>query len=104
MSDFRSGVKYSRATAAELAHARSLLFAPGGDERKLRSALGSAADLVVADLEDAVAPTEKAAARGAVAELRPPVVRINGADTEWFEEDLALVAELEPDAVVLPKA
>jgi citrate lyase beta subunit len=39
-----------------LAQARSLPFAPGNDERKLRSALGSSADAVVADLEDAVAP------------------------------------------------
>jgi citrate lyase subunit beta/citryl-CoA lyase len=104
MSDFRRGVKYSRATAADLAHARSLLFAPGGDERKLRSALGSDADVVVADLEDAVAPAEKAAARAVVAELRPPVVRINGVETEWFDEDLALVEALAPEAVILPKA
>jgi citrate lyase beta subunit len=36
--------------------------------------------------------------------VRPPVVRVNGADTEWFADDLALVRDLEPDAVVLPKA
>jgi citrate lyase subunit beta/citryl-CoA lyase len=36
--------------------------------------------------------------------LRPPVVRVNGADTQWFADDLALVAELRPDAIVLPKA
>jgi citrate lyase beta subunit len=58
----------------------------------------------VADLEDAVAPARKAAARELVAELRPPVVRVNGAETEWFADDLALVQELEPDAIVLPKA
>ena len=39
-----------------------------------------------------------------VARLAPPVVRINGTDTEWFEDDLALVGELELAAVVLPKA
>jgi citrate lyase beta subunit len=39
-----------------------------------------------------------------VAELRPPVVRVNGADTQWFADDLALVEELQPDAIVLPKA
>ena len=58
----------------------------------------------MADLEDAVAPAQKAAARELVAELRPPVVRVNGADTEWFADDLALVRELEPEAIVLPKA
>jgi citrate lyase beta subunit len=59
---------------------------------------------VVADLEDAVAPADKPAAREVVARLKPPVVRINGADTEWFDDDLALVAELELDALILPKS
>ncbi len=59
---------------------------------------------MVADLEDAVAPADKPAAREVVARLKPPVVRINGADTEWFEDDLALVAELELDALILPKS
>ncbi len=39
-----------------------------------------------------------------VARLRPPVVRVNGADTAWFGDDLALVRELELEALVLPKA
>ncbi len=98
MSDIHPG------TALQLAHARSLLFAPGDDERKLRSALASAAHAVVADLEDAVAPAQKGFARELVAELRPPAVRVNGAGTEWFADDLALVEELAPDAIVLPKA
>src|SRR3954454_14258225 len=98
MSDIQS------ATARDLSTARSLLFAPGGDERKLANALASEADLVVADLEDAVAPADKPAARDVVARLKPPVVRINGVDTQWFEDDLALVAELELDALILPKS
>lgn len=81
-----------------------MLFAPGGDERKLRSAMASAADLAIADLEDAVAPAEKPAARELVRALRPPAIRINGVETEWFADDLALVEELEPAVVVLPKA
>jgi citrate lyase subunit beta/citryl-CoA lyase len=52
----------------ELPHVRSLLFAPGSDEHKLAKALSSAADAVVCDLEDAVAPTDKDAARTVVAE------------------------------------
>lgn len=90
---------------------RSLLFAPGDDERKLRRALESGADAIVADLEDAVAPSAKDAAReltarvlsepaGAVARL----VRINAVGTPWFDADLELLGELAPDAVVLPKA
>jgi citrate lyase beta subunit len=58
----------------------------------------------VADLEDAVAPAQKRVARELVAQLRPPVVRINGAGTAWFADDLAMVEQLEPAAVILPKA
>jgi citrate lyase subunit beta/citryl-CoA lyase len=94
-----------------LAHLRSLLFAPGSDERKLTRALASGADAVVADLEDAVAPAEKAAARALVARvLGEPaggcarVVRINGTDTELWEDDLAAIEDLGLDAVMLPKA
>jgi len=91
-------------TDFELSHVRSLLFAPGDDERKLIGALASAADAVVADLEDAVAPAEKPAARETVARVGPRIVRVNGADTPWFAEDLAMVAELSLEAIVLPKA
>jgi citrate lyase beta subunit len=59
---------------------------------------------VVADLEDAVAPGEKTAAREVVARVAPRIVRVNGAGTPWFEDDLALVESLSLDAVVLPKA
>src|SRR5262249_18841034 len=88
----------------ELAHIRSLLFAPGSEEQKLADALASEADGVVADLEDSVAPADKPAAREIVARLRPRLVRVNRVDTDWFAEDLALLAELSLDAVVLPKA
>jgi citrate lyase beta subunit len=95
----------------ELSHLRSLLFAPGSDERKLAKALSSAADAVVCDLEDAVAPGDKEAARivvrGALAGAPPGptrLVRINAAGTPWFEDDLAFAATLELDAIVLPKA
>src|SRR5437870_7205648 len=99
MSDIRDA-----ATSDLFVSVRSLLFAPGSDERKLRSALTSGADAVVADLEDAVAPARKDAARQLVARVRPPLVRVNGADTRWFAGDLALVRSLELDAIVLPKA
>lgn len=91
-------------TARDLGNLRSLLFAPGDDERKLTRALASEADAVVADLEDAVAPAEKPAAREIVERIRPWLVRVNGADTRWFADDLALVAELPLAAIVLPKA
>jgi citrate lyase beta subunit len=65
----------------------------------------------VADLEDAVAPAEKSAARALVARVLAEtpargarLVRVNAPGTAWFEEDLAAARELELDAVVVPKA
>src|SRR5260370_7306495 len=80
MSDFGAAVKLTRAecltyncaTATDLSRVRSLLFAPGSDERKLVKALESAADAVVAHLEDAVPPGEKAPPRVLVAHLSAP--------------------------------
>jgi citrate lyase beta subunit len=80
------------------ATARSLLFAPGNDERKLEKALAAGADAVVADLEDAVPATEKEAARTVARRV------LGGAGTEHWGADLQAVADLELDALVLPKA
>jgi citrate lyase subunit beta/citryl-CoA lyase len=93
-----------------IASARSFLFAPGDDERKLAKALAAGADAVVADLEDAVLPAEKPRARGIVAEVMDSptpalrLVRVNAAGTGWFADDLAVLAPLGLDGVVLPKA
>ena len=57
----------------------------------------------MADLEDAVAPAAERG-HGDRALVQPPIVRVNGAETRWFEADLALVEELTPAAIVLPKA
>jgi citrate lyase beta subunit len=98
-------------TSAGLSNLRSLLFAPGSDERKLARALESDADAVVADLEDAVAPAEKASARELVVRIlagRTPgparIVRINGTDTGLWEDDAEALEPLGLDAIVLPKA
>ena len=94
-----------------LATARSLLFAPGREERKLQKALAAGADAVVADLEDAVPADEKEAARAAVGRVLDAAepeclvaVRVNGVGTAHWEADLAAVSGLELDALVLPKA
>ncbi|HEU4448609.1 MAG TPA: CoA ester lyase [Gaiellaceae bacterium] len=94
-----------------LATARSLLFAPGNDERKLAKALAAGADAVVADLEDAVPAGEKETARavagGVLAEAGGGslvAVRVNAAWSEHWEADLRTVADLPLDALVLPKA
>jgi len=95
---------------ASLQTARSFLFAPGSEERKLVRALDSGADAVVADLEDAVAPAAKASARDlatrVMAEAADAVrlVRVNGVGTEWHDADVAAVAGAAVDGVVVPKA
>ncbi len=88
--------------------ARSWLFVPGNRPERFEKALASGADAVILDLEDAVAPADKDAAREAVAAWlspdRPVYLRINAADTEWFADDLELVGNLGVAGVVLPKA
>jgi citrate lyase beta subunit len=66
--------------------------------------LTSDADVAVADLEDSVSPSAKDEARSRLAQLRPRVVRVNGAGTPWFTDDLAMCVELDVEYVVLPKA
>jgi len=87
---------------------RSFLFVPGNRPERFAKACDSGADAVILDLEDAVAPEDKARARDAVADwLRPglPVVlRINGVESPWFAEDSALAAQPGVAAVMLPKA
>jgi len=97
-------------TTAQLA-ARSLLFAPGDSPRKLEKAGMSAADLVIIDLEDAVAESAKPDARKAVAShlktthrRQPHWVRINPLDTPHALPDLAAIVPTQPDGIVLPKA
>lgn len=90
---------------------RSALFVPGDRPERLPKALASGADAVIVDLEDAVEPGAKDAARAAVAaSLRgcadgAVVVRINAVRTAWFDEDIALCAASPAvAAVMLPKA
>lgn len=87
---------------------RSLLFVPGNRPERFDKALAAGASAVTIDLEDAVAPPDKPAARDAVAAwLRPQhavVLRINGEDTPWFADDLALCGAPGVAAVMVPKA
>ncbi len=90
---------------------RSLLFVPGDRPERFAKAAASGADALILDLEDAVAPGAKPAARAAVAEhLRGPrdgaavFVRVNPLGTVLCDEDLAALAGLRPAAIVLPKA
>ncbi len=91
---------------------RSLLFVPGDRPDRMAKACNSGADALILDLEDAVAPAAKPAAREAVAAfLREPrdgrpalFVRINPLDGELAEDDLAAILPARPGGLVLPKA
>jgi citrate lyase subunit beta/citryl-CoA lyase len=85
---------------------RSFLFVPGNRLDRVPKALASGADAVIVDFEDAVAPEHKAGAREQARALASGsvFVRVNGPDTEWFEDDLALCASVAARGVIVPKA
>jgi citrate lyase subunit beta / citryl-CoA lyase len=90
---------------------RSVLYMPASNERALEKAKTIAADALILDLEDAVAPEAKAAARANACAAatsgeygrRTLTIRVNSIGTEWHEDDLRAAAEAGPDAVVVPK-
>ena len=90
---------------------RSVLYMPSSNERALEKAKSIAADAIIFDLEDAVAPDAKDAARdNAVAAVgsgeyggRTLTIRCNGLDTPWGASDLEAAAKAGPAAVVVPK-
>jgi citrate lyase subunit beta/citryl-CoA lyase len=89
---------------------RSALYVPADNSRALEKARSLDVDVLILDLEDAVAPQNKARARDALANavtaLRGPreiVVRVNAGDTPWHDDDMAATAAAGPDAVLLPK-
>jgi citrate lyase subunit beta / citryl-CoA lyase len=89
---------------------RSVLYMPGSNARAMEKARSLPADAVILDLEDAVAPDAKATARDLIVAAlkqggfgrREVIVRINGLDTAWWLDDLA-VAAAGPDAILVPK-
>lgn len=95
---------------------RSVLYIPGSKDRALDKARGLAADAIIFDLEDAVAPDEKPAARSLLAQVltdwdfgrRARIVRINGLDSAWGHADAramdeAIARGAKIDAVLIPK-
>lgn len=93
-----------------LHYARSLLFLPASNPRAIEKARGLPCDMVMLDLEDAVADDAKQAARNALPDAlsagfsqRIVAVRINACDSMWQAGDLAALAGLTPDYIVLPK-
>src|SRR2546429_114372 len=89
---------------------RSFLFVPGDSVRKFESAKKTAADALILDLEDSIAPDQKVVARGITREMlgsRNPdqkmYIRVNALDTGMTLADLAAVMPGRPDGIVLPK-
>ena len=90
---------------------RSMLFIPGNNPGMLQNGGVFGADAVILDLEDAVAPQEKDAARFLVAkalqhvdyEGSAKIVRINPLDTALVKEDIAAIVPCRPDALLVPK-
>jgi citrate lyase subunit beta/citryl-CoA lyase len=89
---------------------RSVLFLPASNPRAIAKAREAGPELVVLDLEDAVKPQDKAAARDAAVEAvatawpMPVAIRVNGAGSEWHSLDLDAAARSSADLVVLPRA
>ncbi|MER9434223.1 CoA ester lyase [Mesorhizobium sp. M0618] len=92
---------------------RSLLFIPGDSQRKLEKGFGVGADVVIVDLEDSVAPHNKALAREVAArfilERRAQTgsaiyVRVNDLSTALTDDDLAALVPAKPDGIMLPKS
>lgn len=90
---------------------RSVLYMPGSNARALEKGRSLPADGLILDLEDAVAPDAKAAARDTIAQAlaaggyggRELIVRVNGLNTPWGYDDLRMAAASGADAVLLPK-
>ena len=90
---------------------RSVLYMPGSNARAIEKARTLPVDGIIIDLEDAVAPDAKLAARAQVVEAvrsggfgtREVLIRINGLDTDWSSDDLTAAAEAAPDGILVPK-
>lgn len=90
---------------------RSVLYMPSSNARALDKAKTLPCDALILDLEDAVAPDAKEAARDAACAAarsgeygrRELTIRINGIGTPWHDDDLRAVAAAGPDAIVVPK-
>lgn len=94
---------------APIDHINLPLFVPADRPDRFTKAAAAGPDAVIVDLEDAVAPDARAAARAGLAEAlkginAPVVLRINAAGTEWFDADLAAAGALPLVAVMLAKA
>jgi citrate lyase subunit beta/citryl-CoA lyase len=90
---------------------RSVLYMPGANARAIEKAKTLPVDVIIIDLEDAVAPDAKAAARAHVMQAvraggfghREVMIRVNAIETPWFAHDFEAVIAARPDAILVPK-
>lgn len=88
---------------------RSMLYMPGSNTRALEKAKGLAADALILDLEDAVAPDAKVEGRANVVAAaggygkREVLIRVNGLATEWGQADVVAVSASQADGILIPK-
>src|SRR5579864_6733763 len=90
---------------------RSLLFMPGSNSRALEKARILAADCIILDIEDSVAPEAKGLARDQIAKAisaggfgrREVWIRTNAPDSPWWGDDIAMAAKARPDGILVPK-
>lgn len=90
---------------------RSVLYMPGANAKVLEKAKTLKADAIIMDLEDAVAPEMKAQAREIIKSAlagggygsREIIIRTNGLNTEYFEDDIAMAVAAKPNAILVPK-
>ena len=94
----------------DLRAARSILFLPASNPRAIAKARDAGSDLVVLDLEDAVKPADKEAARQAAVEAvaepwpMPVAIRVNGEGSRWHDDDVDAVEHSKANLAVLPRA
>ncbi|WP_101523285.1 HpcH/HpaI aldolase/citrate lyase family protein [Nocardioides houyundeii] len=96
---------------SEFTPLRSVLYMPSSNERALEKAKSIVCDALILDLEDAVAPDAKPAARDAACAAvasgdygrRTVTIRVNGIGTEWHDADIAAASKAGPAAIVVPK-
>lgn len=91
---------------------RSALYVPGSNGHAIDKAAALGSDVVLFDLEDSIAPSEKDSSRSQVVAAmktrerfgsKELVIRINGANTPWYSDDLRACLDARPDAILLPK-
>lgn len=89
---------------------RSILFVPADDEKKVQRSATAGADAIILDLEDSVLPENKQRARELCKEYTrlkdefiQLMIRVNSPRTEWIQDDLDVLEQVRPDAILIPK-